>query len=120
MQQERQESILAACRGVEAKIDEIGRRLLDPRPEAIDRCQNELHEVAVVLRRLVAEGGFPRNSALSSTLSDIRRSAQTLKIQAECASNLCSGWLQLRLGSGYTKQGLPLLVRHESGSSFEA
>jgi hypothetical protein len=120
MQQERQELILDSCRSVEAKIDEIARRLLDPKPEAIDRCHNELQQVAVVLRHLVSEGGFPRNSALSSILSGIRRSAQTLRIQAECASNLCSGWLQLRLGSGYTEKGLPLLVRSEPGSTFEA
>jgi hypothetical protein len=113
-------SIEAACLHAEAKIREVSRLLLDIRPEAVERCQSELQQVIALLKGLVSERAFQANPRVSSTLVGIGRSARVLKLQIEYASNLYSGWIQLRLGAGYTQQGLPVLVRGESRSSFEA
>ena len=114
------DAALNVCLHAEARIQEAGHLLLDTRPEAVDRCQSELQQVAGVLEGLVAEGMFRANPALSSALFRIRRSAHALKLQIELASNLYLGWIQLRSGAGYTEQGLPVLVTGEPGHcSFE-
>jgi hypothetical protein len=114
------EATLEVCLHAEAKLGEVRQLLLDLRPEAVERCQNELQQVIVGLQRLVSQGSFEANPRVISTLLGIRRSARALKLQIEYASNLYSGWIQLRLGAGYTQQGRPLLVAREPGSSFEA
>jgi hypothetical protein len=113
-------SIDDACLYADAKLREVQRLLLDMRPEAVERCQSELQQVIAVLQKLVSEGSREPNPRVSSTLVRIRRSARALKLQIEYASNLYWGWIQLRLGAGYTQQGRPLLVMREPGSSFEA
>ncbi len=113
-------SIDDACLYAEAKLREVRQLLLDMRPEAVDRCQSELQQVIAVLEKLVSEGAFQPNPRASSALVRIRQSARMLKLQIEYASNLYLGWMQLRMGAGYTQQGRPLLVAREPGSSFEA
>ena len=49
--------------------------------------------------------------------SGARRARSTSR--SNIASNLCFGWIQTRLGAGYTAQGLPVLIANEPGSSFE-
>jgi hypothetical protein len=120
MQQEGPDPILDACRSIEARLREVRQGLLEARPEATDRCQDELQQIAQTLGNIVEQGGLPRNSAAASTLFGIQQSARALGLQAGYASNLCSGLLQLRLGAGYTEHGHPLLVPSEPASSFEA
>jgi hypothetical protein len=112
-------SIDDAVSYAEAKLREVRQMLLDARPEVVDRCQSELQQVVTALERLVSEGALQSNPGVSSALLRIRRSAHALKLQIEYASNLCFGWIQLRLGAGYTAQGLPVLMAREPGSSFE-
>jgi hypothetical protein len=119
MQQEGTHTDLEACLHAEARIREAGQWLLDVRPGSIDRCQSELQQVAAVLEGLAAQGTFHANPPLSSALLRIRRSAHALRFQIQYASNLYLGWIQLRLGAGYTKQGLPVLATNEPGCSFE-
>ena len=120
MQQEERHPSLEACLLAEAKIHEARQLLLDARPGAIDCCQSELQQIVAVLERLVSEGAFQSNSPVISALQRIRRSAHALKLQIEYASKLYFGWIQLRLGAGYTEQGLPVLLTSEPGScSFE-
>jgi hypothetical protein len=112
-------SIDDACLYAEAKLREVRQMLLDARPEVVERCQSELQQIVTVLERLVSGGALQPNPDVSSALIGIRRSAHALKLQIECASNLCFGWIQLRLGAGYSAQGLPVLIANEPGSSFE-
>lgn len=112
-------SIDDACLFAEAKLQEVRQLLLDARPESVDRCQNELQQVATLLERFVSQGALRSNPGASTALLRIRQSASALKFQIEIASNLCFGWIQLRLGSGYTAQGLPVLIANEPASSFE-
>jgi hypothetical protein len=113
-------SVDDACLHAEAKLREVSRLLLDIRPEAVERCQSELQQVIAALERLVSAGLFQANPRASATLVRIRRSARALRLQIEYASNLYFGWIQQRLGTGYTRQGLPVLAAREPGSSFEA
>jgi len=120
MQQEAPNKSLEACRHAEARIQEARQLLMDARPEAVERCQVELQQVVVALESLSSEGPFHASPALSAALVRIRRSAHALRLQIEYASKLYFGWIQLRLGAGYTKQGLPILATGEPGRcSFE-
>ncbi len=120
MQREETDTTLKACLLAEAKIDGARQLLLDGRPEAIDGCQSELQQAVAVLEGLVSEGAFQTNSPVASVLHRILHSAHALKLQIEYASKLYFGWIQLRLGAGYTAQGLPVLAHSEPGScSFE-
>ena len=112
-------SIDDACLYAEAKLQEVRQLLLDVRPESVDRCQSELQQIATVLEQLVSQGALQSTPGASSALLRIRRSANGLKLQIEYASNLCLGWIQLRLGAGYTAQGLPVLIANGPASSFE-
>jgi DNA-binding transcriptional LysR family regulator len=107
----------------EAAMREAGQLLLDARPEAVDRCQAALQRAAEILQRIIGErageGAPPADPLLPPALLRIRQLASVLKLQIECASNLCSGWLQLSMGAGYTAQGLPVL-NEPGGRSFEA
>jgi hypothetical protein len=120
MQQEETLTVLDACVRVEARIHEVRQKLLDARPESLDRCESELSQIVAMLEGLVAGGELARNPPVSSALMRIRRSAHALSLQVEYASNLCLGWIQLRLGAGYSADGLPVLVTGDPGSSFEA
>jgi hypothetical protein len=119
MQPEGTQTALEACQHAEARIREVQQLLLDARPETIDHCEVELQQVVGLLERLVTKGTSQMSPPVSSALDGLRRSAQILKLQTEYASNLCLGWIQMRLGTGYTEQGLPVLVAIEPGSSFE-
>jgi hypothetical protein len=121
MQEERTSTTTgASIKDAETRIQRLGQMLLDARPESIERCQSELQQIVALLERLVSEGVHPSSPIASAALLRIRRSARLLKLQAEYASNLCLGWIQLRLGAGYTAQGAPLLVQSEAGRTFEA
>jgi hypothetical protein len=113
-------SIEEACLHVAEKLRGASRFLLEIRPESVERCQAELEQVIAVLENLVSHGDFQYNPRVSSMLAGIRRSACALGLQIKYASNLYSGWLQLRLGAGYTQQGLPVFVTAKTGASFEA
>jgi hypothetical protein len=119
MQQEGTFTALETCRHAEAGLREAGQLLLDAQPESVDRCQAELQRVTEILARLVGGGTLQADPLLPPALLRVRQSACALKIQTEYASNLCSGWLQLRIGAGYTDQGLPVL-NEPGGRSFEA
>ncbi|HEY1757509.1 MAG TPA: hypothetical protein VGG72_19205 [Bryobacteraceae bacterium] len=109
-----------ACLEAEARLREAARCLLDVRPEAVERCQDELQQVIAALEPFVSKGALQANPRVASALLRIRWSAQALRLQIKFASNLYSGWVQLRLGTGYTRQGLPVFVTGAPGRSFEA
>jgi hypothetical protein len=109
----------AGINSAEAAMREAGQLFLEARPEAVDRGHAALQRAAEILERLRAEPKLPADPLLAQALLRIRQLAVILKFQIECASNLCSGWLQLSMGAGYTAQGLPVL--NEPGCrSFEA
>jgi hypothetical protein len=123
VQDDKAASALAACRAAEAKIGEVQRLLRDPRPETLDRAMADLAEVAAVLNTLAGSarqaGAQKWNPAALASFHQIRLAARALRPQMEHASKFCLGWIQIRRGTGYTRQGSPVLVESEATSSFE-
>jgi signal transduction histidine kinase len=109
----------ASCRDAAARLKQVRRLLLDPRPEVLDDCQTELSGVTIALTALVSSGLDGAGLDLRTSLSDIKTIAAVLQHQIQHASNLCLGWNQLWLGTGYTDQGLPVIATGGSTRSFE-
>lgn len=110
---------LDACRGAEAKIGDVQRLLLDPKPETLDRAMAELADVAATLHGLAKSGSQKWPPAAIESFHKIRQATRALRPQIEQASKFCVGWIQIRLGTGYTRQGSPVFVESEARSSFE-
>jgi len=53
LEEDQAASALAACRAAEAKIGDVQKLLLNPRPETLDRAMADLAEVAAILNTLV-------------------------------------------------------------------
>jgi hypothetical protein len=114
---------LAACQAAEQKIGKVHELLQNPGAEALDHALADLTDVATVLTSLVNAGvdsGVQKGSpAAKASLEEIRQTARRLRPQIEHASRFCLGWIQARLGTGYTWQGSPVFVESEARSSFE-
>jgi hypothetical protein len=107
-----------ACREAESKILQAQEMLAgDARPETVEQCAAELAEAAELLRALDAAQGL--DAEASASLERIRTAARQLGPQMQQASQLCLGWMQLRLGTGYTLKGSPVLAPPEAETLFE-
>jgi hypothetical protein len=112
-------SALDTCRSLEARLETVQQLLLNPKPEILERAVTELAEVIVVLRTLTSTQPQKSDSAMLASLHKIRTGARGLLAQIDQASNFCQGWIQMRLGTGYSNNGLPIFVQSEARSSFE-
>lgn len=112
-------SAVETCLATEAKIREVQRLLLESRPETLDRCAAELSEVVTALEELVSAGPRQWSPAETELFQQMKRAASGLQGQIDHASHLWTGWLQLWMGAGYTKQGLPVFANREARSCFE-
>jgi len=114
---------LAAGRAAEAKLGEVRQLLLNPRAETLDRATTDLAEVVAALTILVRSarqtGDQKWTPAALASFHGIRSAARGLRPQIEHASKYCLGWIQVRSGTGYTRQGFPVFVENEARSSFE-
>jgi hypothetical protein len=121
------ESALESCQRVETILREVQRLVLDPGTETLAQCETELGQVATLLEAMRESITEERpeatapwgNAAIRQALQEIRRMTGKLKAQFEHGSNYCMGLLQVRLGTGYSEQGLPVLIPNEARSSFE-
>jgi hypothetical protein len=116
-------SALDSCRAAEAKIQEAQRLLSVAGREGLDHALNLLDQAIALLETVVSLGPDslgPRTGspALLAAFHRIKRSARMVGLQTEFASNFWQGWLQRRVGTGYTEQGLPVFVDH-GAKSFE-
>jgi len=112
------EDVAESCLAAEAKISRAQQLLAeDARPENVDLCVAELGEVAELLRGLM-DGSLDADASL--TIRRIQGSARRLNLQIQHASRLCLGWIQRRMGTGYTAQGAPVLMPPEAETLFEA
>ena len=115
-------SALESVRLAQAKIGCVRELLLTPTVQSLDRCLDELGETAGLLNTIIQEGtegggALPPEIALAAR--EIRDSARNLRLQIGYASQFWLGWMQIRLGSGYTAEGSPVLAGGESRGSFE-
>jgi hypothetical protein len=118
-----QESPLEVCQRAANMLREVQSGELVPGMEMLALWETELGQVAALLEAAhdsMAEESKPRNNpALRQVLLGIRHRAAMLKIQFEHGSNFCMGLLQARLGTGYSANGLPVLMPTESRGTFE-
>jgi hypothetical protein len=123
LEEDKAAAALAACRAAEANLAEVQQLLLNPTPETLDRARADLAGVVAVLNTLVNSiprtGGQKWPPAALASFHQIRLAARSLRPQIQHASKFCLGWIQTRLGTGYTQQGSPVFVEGEARNSFE-
>jgi hypothetical protein len=110
---------LESCLAAEARIQVVEKLLLEAHPDTLDQCETELREVTVILEELVSTGKRDWTPEYRAAFQRIQQTTGRLRRQVEHASNLWAGWLQLRLGTGYTERGRPVYSSREPGSNFE-
>jgi hypothetical protein len=115
---------IARAKAAHAKLREASELLLRPSPATLGDCCALLSEVTGILEELMAAGTSELSPEFSKSLLPIRQAAQELQTQIQHGSRFCLGWLQVRMGVGYTQGGAPIMLetRSESGKgrSFDA
>jgi len=106
------------CTEAEARLRRMEAQLLEFRPEAVDQCLAELPKVLESLQRWTALPE-PVDAKDRVALKSLQQTAGRLRLHADFASNLCLGWIQLRLGVGYTNKGQPWVLGTEPNATYE-
>jgi hypothetical protein len=124
-----QESALETCQHVQKILLDVEQAVLIPGTDMLAQWETELGQAATLLEGLresmkngVASGKngvAPGESAIRPALEQIRRMGGALQAKFEHGSHYCMGLLQARLGTGYSEQGLPVLMPTEARGTFE-
>jgi len=118
-----QESALATCQRIQTILQEVEKAVLIPGTDMLAQWETELGRAAALLEgiheSMTQDGDSQGDSAIRLTLEGIRRMSGTLQAKFEHGSNYCMGLLQVRLGTGYSERGLPVLMPTEARSTFE-
>jgi hypothetical protein len=116
------ESGLETCQRVHRILRQVEQAALVPGTDALAPWEVELGQAAALLEEMynrMKNGRSLGESATRPALQQIRRTAGRLQSQFEHGSNYCMGLLQARLGTGYSEQGLPVLMPTEARGTFE-
>jgi len=120
------EAVLAECQRLESVLRDVRQRALVPQPHVLTDCEHELAGIASSLeelRRSIGQGGAAQNlrgnATIRQALGRIQQMARDLGTGFLHGSNYCAGLLQIRLGTGYSEQGLPVLAPNQSRTSVE-
>lgn len=120
-----QEPTLETCQHVQTILREVQKAVLVPGTEMLGQWETELGQAAALLEGIhgsikngVAEGKSG-DSSIRLALQEIRRMGGALQAKFEHGSNYCMGLLQVRLGTGYSERGLPVLMPTEARGTFE-
>ena len=84
--------------------------------------ETELGHAAALLEGIqesMKNGAPVGDPAIRPALQEIRQMGATLQSKFEHGSNYCMGLLQVRLGTGYSERGLPVLMPTEARGTFE-
>jgi hypothetical protein len=110
-------------RQLKSRLQDLQASLCPPDPEWLERCESELRDVI----RLLADCAGNRRSSQDSigdseraALRQLKQAIYRLRAQLEHGLNLCQGWAQLHLSTGYTDQGCPILACGEPNTSYDA
>jgi hypothetical protein len=130
-----QETALETCQHVHTILREVEQAVLVPGTDMLAQWETELGQAAALLEGIhesmksgVASGkkgggtefsNPTGDSAIRPALQEIRRATATLQAKFEHGSNYCMGLLQVRLGTGYSEHGLPVLMPTEARGTFE-
>ncbi len=101
-----------------AKISDARELLLKPNPGSLDGCRTSLGEVAQILQELVIAGPIGLTPDVIHSIRQIQVAARDLESQIQHGSRFCTGWLQMRLGMGYSDSGAPVMAETQ-GRWFE-
>jgi len=107
---------IAQARVAQNKLGEVRELMLRPSPVALESCQSLLGEVAGILEELIAANATERTPEFYKSLREIEQVAEELQGQIQHGTRFCLGWLQTRLGVGYTDRGMPVMLEAISGS----
>ncbi len=122
-----QEHALELCQQIENSLREVQKLALLPGTASLSACEMELRSIVETLRQsMPGEASItvipalrPGDTTIRPSLQQIRQIARQLQTQFAHGSNFCMGLLQIRLGTGYSEQGLPVLIPSSAKSSFE-
>jgi hypothetical protein len=118
-----QESALETCQHVQTILQEVDEAVLVPGTDMLAQWETELGQAAALLEGIhesMKKGGDSMSaSVIRPALQEIRRMSGTLQTKFEHGSNYCMGLLQVRLGTGYSERGLPVLMPTEARGTFE-
>ena len=118
-----QESALETCQHVHTILREVEQAVLVPGTDMLAQWEIELGQAAALLEGIyesMKKGCVPPGeSALRPSLQQIRRTAGSLQAKFQHGSNCCMGLLQVRLGTGYSEHGLPVLMPTQAKGTFE-
>jgi hypothetical protein len=123
-----QETALETCQHIHTILCEVEQAVLVPGTDMLAHWETELGQAAALLEgiheSMKEDGGAQLSnptgdSAIRTALQEIRRVGGKLQAKFEHGSNYCMGLLQVRLGTGYTEHGLPVLMPTEARGTFE-
>jgi hypothetical protein len=107
---------IAQARVAQNKLAEVRELLLRPSPVALENCQSLLGEIAGILEELIAANSKERTPEFYKSVREILEATEELQEQIQHGTRFCLGWLQTRLGVGYTDRGVPVMLEAMSGS----
>src|SRR5882724_7185654 len=120
-----QETALETCQHVHTILREVEQTVLVPGTDMLAHWETELGQAAALLEGIhesIQNGvaaGKSGDSSIRPALHEIRRMGGKLQVKFEHGSNYCMGLLQVRMGTGYSEQGLPVLMPTEARGTFE-
>ena len=116
-----QESALETCQHIQTILREVEQAVLIPGTDMLAQWETELGQAAALLEGIHASmtGAATCDSAVRPALEQIRRMGGSLQAKFEHGSNYCMGLLQVRLGTGYSEQGLPVLMPTEARTTVQ-
>ena len=103
----------------QAKIRSVRDLLRTPSAATLDQCLDELGETARILEIILQEAATELTPEIVTACCEIRDAARGLRLQIGYASQFWLGWMQMRLGTGYTAEGSPVLIESAVRGSFE-
>jgi hypothetical protein len=103
----------------QAKIRSVRDLLRTPSAATLDQCLDELGETARILEIIIKDAKYELTPEIVRACREIRDAARGLRLQIGYASQFWLGWMQMRLGSGYTSKGAPVLLENQARGSFE-
>src|ERR1700722_1934 len=108
------------CESAEHSLARAGEFLLNPTPGALEECLQLLSQITETLETLVKGTTLGWDPAVPLAIYRIQAGARALGLRIEHGSMLVRGWMQLRLGEGYTRGGLPTFSEPQTERQMEA
>jgi hypothetical protein len=107
------------CQAAEQNLARAGEFLLNPSPSALEECLQILGQVIETLETLAKGTTLGWDPAVHLAIHRIQTGARALGLRIEHGSYLIRGWMQLRLGEGYTRRGLPSFSEPQTERQME-